>query len=244
MTHSRRAPARAGPAPGPALDPKDVEVWLFDLDNTLYPASCRLFDQIELRMGAFIAELLSLEWEAARSLQKRYFREHGTTMAGLIAHHGVDPQVYMDYVHAVDLSPIAPSPALDAALDALPGRKLIFTNASTRHAARVMERLGVTRHFEAVFDIVAADFKPKPAPESYDALLARHAVDPRRAVFFEDSARNLAPAAALGMTTVWVAGDHDWAREADQEDYVHHVAEDLADWLAALAARARPVDRR
>ena len=223
-------PGRAGAPPG--LDA--VEVWLFDLDNTLYPASSRLFDQIDRRMGRFIERLLSLEPEAARALQKRYFQDHGTTMRGLMEHHGVDPRDYLAFVHEIDLAPIAPDPALDRALDALPGRKLVFTNASARHAERVMARLGVARHFEAVFDIADAGYQPKPGRQAYDRLIERHGVDPRRAAFIEDSARNLAPAAELGMTTVWVETDSRWAGEGHAAEHVHHVTDDLGAWLTAL----------
>lgn len=224
-------------------------VWLFDLDNTLYPPSCRLFDQVDRRMGEFVQAFLGLaDPQAARRVQKAYLRDYGTTLRGLMEVHGLRPDDYMAYVHAIDLSPVRPDPALDAALAALPGRKLVFTNASEAHAVNVMDRLGVARHFEAVFDIAAADYVPKPVREPYERLIARHAVQPEAAVFFDDMVRNLAPAAALGMTTVWVASDSDWAKLDGTEDdgteddgFVHHVAADLAAWLRAHpAARAAP----
>jgi putative hydrolase of the HAD superfamily len=227
-------------SPGrPRLDGGDV--WLFDLDNTLYPASCDLFPQIDRRMGEFIQRFLSLGRDEARLLQKHYLREHGTTLRGLMLNHGLRPQDYLDFVHAVDLTAIAPSPALDAALAALPGRKLVFTNASTAHAERVLTRLGVDRHFEVVFDIAAADYQPKPMPECYRRLIDRHGVEPRRAVFFEDSARNLEPAAALGMTTVLVREESATAGDA-LADFVHHVTADLLSWLNGLLQAARPPD--
>ncbi|MGF1609955.1 MAG: pyrimidine 5'-nucleotidase [Kiloniellales bacterium] len=209
------------------------EVWIFDLDNTLYPASCGLFPQIDRRMGEFIEGFLSLGRDEARRLQKRYFQEHGTTLRGLMLNHALRAQDYLDFVHAVDLSAIAPSAALDAALESLPGRKLVFTNASTAHAERVLTRLGIARHFQAVFDIAAADYRPKPMAEPYHRLVARHAIEPQRAVFFEDSARNLEPAAALGMTTVLVAAADEPTGDA-VADFVHHVTADLAGWLRSL----------
>src|SRR5215470_11101633 len=138
-----------------------VTDWVFDLDNTLYPARCNLFAQVDRRIGLFIEGLLGLEQGPARELQKRYFREHGTTLRGLMTHHGIDPRAFLDFVHEIDLAPVPPSPALDAALAALPGRKFIFTNGSVAHADRVMGRLGVAHHFEGIFDIVAADYLPK-----------------------------------------------------------------------------------
>jgi putative hydrolase of the HAD superfamily len=217
-----------------SFDPHDVETWIFDLDNTLYPASCNLFAQVDARMGAFIQDLLSLEPLEARRVQKRYFREHGTTLRGLMDHHQVEPEAFLDYVHDIDFSVIPQAPGLEAALARLAGRKLVFTNATVPYAERVLARLGITHHIEAIFDIVAADYRPKPEPESYRQLIEEHAIDPARAVLVEDIARNLAPAAALGMTTVWVPNDADWSRDSAEDGHVHHVAEDLAAWFRDL----------
>lgn len=212
----------------------DDTVWLFDLDNTLYPPACRLFDQVDRRMGEFVQAVLGLDDPAAaRRIQKDYLRDYGTTLRGLMDVHGVAPESFLEYVHAIDLSAIGPDPALDAALAVLPGRKLIFTNGSQAHAEGVMDRLGVGRHFEAVFDIAAADYIPKPARTAYERLVARHDLRPEATVFFDDMPRNLAPAAALGMTTVWVASDSEWALQGHtgNESFVHHVTANLADWL-------------
>ncbi len=229
-----RPGAQAGAAPSAKLDPGRVEAWLFDLDNTLYPSSCDLFGQVDRRIRSFIATLLAVDHEEAHRVQKRYFLEHGTTLRGLMDRHDVDPEGFMDYVHDIDLSPLSENSALDAALAALPGRKVIFTNASAAHAGRVTERLGIAHHFDGVFDIGAAAYQPKPRPEGYRRLVAELAIDPARMVFIEDSARNLAPAAALGMTTVWVAGDSRWAGDGRTEDYVDMVIEDLTAWLREL----------
>jgi putative hydrolase of the HAD superfamily len=229
--------SRADPRSNPGLD--HVEAWIFDLDNTLYPASCNLFHQIDWRMTEFIADRLALARDDARRLQKELFRRHGTTLAGLMAEHAMDPAPFLAYVHDIDLSPVAPAPALDRALAALPGRKLVFTNGSTRHAENVLARLGVTQHFETVFDIAAADFVPKPRPEPYRALLERHAIEPSRALMAEDIARNLIPAAALGMTTLWVRGDAEWARAGADEAHVHFTVDDLAGWLASIGEQRR-----
>ncbi|MDJ0943786.1 MAG: pyrimidine 5'-nucleotidase [Kiloniellales bacterium] len=218
----------------PAPRTEEVEVWLFDLDNTLYPPSSRLFDQVDRRIKAFVQDFLGLDLEAAHRLQKDYFHEFGTTMRGLMTNHGMEPEGYLDYVHDIDLSPIAPAPGLDATLDRLPGRKLIFTNASTPYAERVLDRLGLRRHFEAIFDIAAADYEGKPHPGAYHKLIAQHEVAPERSVFLDDIARNLEPAAALGITTVWVAHDDHRARHGAEGDHVHHVTEDLAAFLRTV----------
>jgi putative hydrolase of the HAD superfamily len=214
-----------------AADLGPIDVWLFDLDNTLYPTTTGIFAQVDALIVGYVMRLLDLELEAARALKKRYVIEHGSTLRALMDRHGVEPIEFMAEVHRVDLTAVEPSPALGAALEALPGRKLVFTNASSDHAERVLARLGVAGHFEDIFDIVAADFVPKPRPAAYDALVKRHGIDPRRTVFFEDMARNLAPAAALGMTTVWMAHDGEGGRAGAKDGDIHHVAEDLVTWL-------------
>jgi putative hydrolase of the HAD superfamily len=217
-----------------AAEPQ-IEAWVFDLDNTLYPASCNLFTQIDTRMREFIADLLGLEQDEAYKLQKRFFKEYGTTLRGLMDIHGLPPEEFLDYVHEIDLSPVDANPALNSALEALPGRKIIFTNADTGHADRVMERLGIGHHFEEVFDIVAADYVPKPNPGVYQILLDRYGLDPKKSVMVEDIARNLQPAADLGMTTVWIKSDSPFGNWGADGDYIHHVVDDLVDWLEAWA---------
>jgi putative hydrolase of the HAD superfamily len=215
----------------------EIDTWVFDLDNTLYPFSCNLFAEIETRMATFICTELDIDAEAAHALRRHYFRTHGTTLRGLMNERAVDPRRFLDYVHAIDYSPVQAAPILGAALAALPGRKLIFTNADDRHAEQVLERLGIARHFEGVFDIHAADYRPKPDRGTYDRFIARFAVDPTRAVMVEDIAPNLVPAHALGMTTAWIPGGPDWARAEPGAAHVHHVVDDLALWLAGAVPR-------
>lgn len=224
-------------APDLSPDLSHVETWVFDLDNTLYPAECNLFAQVDRRMTEFIADFLGLPPEEARRLQKDYFRAHGTTLNGLMAVHGLTPAAFLDYVHDIDLSPVAPCPELDRILHRLPGRKLIYTNGSTAHAERVLARLGVERHFDDIFDIVAADYVPKPSPAPYARLVERGCFAPRGAVMFDDIAKNLRAAFDLGMTTVWIRTRSAWsgAHEPDEpQDHIHHVAEDLLSFLRAL----------
>ncbi len=212
-----------------------AEAWIFDLDNTLYPASTNMFEQIDKRMCAYLAQYLDLAPAQAYGLQKSYFREHGTTLRGMMVHHDMDPGPYLDYVHQVDMEAIAPAPRLDAALARLGGRKLVFTNASADHAHRVLARLGIARHFDGIFDIVAADYLPKPDPRVYAKLVSDHSLVPRHTVLVEDVIRNLGPARALGMTTVWVETHTPWAvadRENQRPDFI---VGDLADWLMEVA---------
>ena len=229
--------------PDPALDHRragigHVESWVFDLDNTLYPAASSLFPQIDVRMRQFIAERLNLPLDEAYALQKRYYREFGTTLRGLMLVHALEPQQFLDFVHDIDHSVLDAAPRLDAALAALPGRKLIFTNGTETHAVRVLERLGISRHFEAIFDIAAAHYVPKPNPECYETLVVRHGLKTASAAMIEDLQRNLVPAAAIGMTTVWVRqddhpDDHILGRDPGDLSHVHHITQDLAAWLGA-----------
>lgn len=209
-----------------------TETWIFDLDNTLYPAECELFAQVDSRMGAYISAKLALDATAARALQKTYYRQHGTTLRGLMDNHGVEPEDYLDYVHDIDLSPLDALPSLAAALAALPGRRYVFTNGSRQHALQVIERLGLGSLFAGIFDIVAADYVPKPDTVTYDRFLAEFDIDPATAVFVEDSVANLAPAAALGMRTVWLCQREAPGAKAGP-DYVDHVIDDLGQWLEA-----------
>jgi putative hydrolase of the HAD superfamily len=220
----------------------DPDVWLFDLDNTLYPARCNLFAQIDVRIGRYIADWLKVDAEEARRVQKQYWRDHGTSMRGMMSLHGVDPKHYLDYVHDIDYSPVAANPALDASLGALPGRKLIFTAGDVPHAERVLERLGVAHHFEAIFDIVAGEYWPKPHKQIYEKLVLKHGVDPARACMADDIVVNLKPACDMGMRTVWIRTDESVQRaEGLDLGHIHHQTDDLATWLAEwLAERNRP----
>ncbi|NNG05873.1 MAG: pyrimidine 5'-nucleotidase [Inquilinus sp.] len=220
-----------------ATDPLDhVEVWIFDLDNTLYPASCDLFAQVHRRIGEFIARQLAVDLDTARQVQHKFFLEHGTTLRGLMTEHGVEPSAFLDFVHDIDVSPVPPDPSLRASLERLEGRKLIFTNGSVAHAERVIGRLGVAGQFEAIVDIAASEYLPKPDRRAYDRMIASHRFDPRQAAMVEDMAVNLRPAHALGMTTVWVRTAHDWAGPKEGEDHVDHRIDDLSDWLAEVVA--------
>jgi putative hydrolase of the HAD superfamily len=204
-----------------------VETWLFDLDNTLYPVESGFMSEIERRMTDFVAKVTGLERGEAYKLQKSYLAEHGLTLKGLMIHHGVDPKEFHAIFHDLSLEGLAHDADLLAALERLPGRRLIFTNADDVHAERVLERLGLSHLFDDVFHIGSADYLPKPSPETFSRISAAHALDPHATAFFEDSERNLAPAAELGMTTVLV-GPH---APASTAPFVRHRTEKLAPFL-------------
>jgi len=185
-----------------------VDTWIFDLDNTLYPASCNLFAQVDVRMSEYIAKTIGVPREHARHLQKAYYRQFGTTLAGLMKVHKLPPGPFLEYVHDIDLSVVPEMPDLGVAIASLPGRRLIFTNGSRRHAENVARKLGVLDLFEDICDIAALDYVPKPERDAFDRLLKLHAVAAPQAAMFEDMPHNLEPASTLGMTTVLVHSDY------------------------------------
>lgn len=207
-----------------------VRNWIFDLDNTLYPARTNLFAQIDERMTAYIGRLLGLERADAYRVQKRYFLDHGTTLAGLMAEHDVDPHDFLTDVHAIEMDLIEENAPLAAAIARLPGRKLVFTNGDAPYAGRVLERLGLHETFEAIHDIHAMDLKPKPAASAYAGLCAAFDIDPSASLFADDMARNLAPAKAIGMTTLWVDNGSEQGEDADRS-FIDHTTADVTDWL-------------
>lgn len=207
-----------------------IENWIFDLDNTLYPASGDLWSQIDALIGQYVQALLKCGPEEAHRIQKGYFHSHGTTLNGLMTEHDVDPHHYLDAVHKVDLSGLETNLALAEALVRLPGRKLIFTNANAPYAVQVLERLGMGDTFEGVHDIHSSDYRPKPDPLAYDSMCAAYGVDPKTSLFVEDMARNLKPAKAIGMTTVWIDNGSEQTGDLDRS-FIDYTITDLGAWL-------------
>ncbi|MHA1157624.1 MAG: pyrimidine 5'-nucleotidase [Alphaproteobacteria bacterium] len=235
-------PARSGNV---RFDSNDIQrlraldTWIFDLDNTLYPRHTNLFAQVDQRIRDYVARLLDLDGDAAHRLQKKYYRRYGTTLRGLMQEHGIPPDEFLEYVHDIDHSPVEPNPVMAAAIRQLPGRKFILTNGSRPHAEKVAARLGITDHFEDIFDIVWADLLPKPERATYDKFLAATGVDPATAIMFEDLARNLAVPRVLGMTTVLVTPGgtgplvgETWELEGHDGDHIDYVTDDLTHFLA------------
>ncbi len=218
-----------------------IRAWIFDLDNTLYPADCHLFGQIDARMTAFVSKKLDLPPDEARKIQKQYYVEFGTTLAGLMHKHGQAPVEFLDYVHDIDLSPVKPCSHLRAGLEALPGKRYIFTNGSVKHATNVAEKLQVLDLFDGIFDIAHADFQPKPQPEVYRKFTDHFAITPARAIMFEDIPQNLEAAHAMGVKTVLVQSQAEWfedeppekrpARHGERYPHVDYITDDLAGFL-------------
>jgi len=220
-----------------------VTDWVFDLDNTLYPRECNLFAQIDLLISEYMVSVTQLPFDEARALQKTYYRDYGTTLNGLMQRHKVDPDHFLNTVHAIDYSPVQAHPDLVAAIRGLPGRKFILTNGDVGHARAVLNRLGKADElFEDIFDIRAMSYRPKPLAEAYDAFFTKHGIDARRAAMFDDLEKNLIVPHDTGMTTVQViAGEafaHEqveaWELERTGGAHVHHMTADLAGFLRKL----------
>lgn len=206
----------------------DRETWVFDLDNTLYPPSARLFDQIEVRMTQYVMETLGVDRATADHLRSHYWKTYGTTLAGLMREHDLDPHPYLIAVHDICFAPLSPDLALRDHICALPGRKIVYTNGSAPYAERVLDARGLGGIFDAIYGVEHADFHPKPDPIAFETVFGRDGLVPQNAVMFEDDARNLRAPHAMGMRTVHVAPT------PEPDDHIHHHTDDLTGFLARL----------
>ncbi len=214
--------------PMPKQHFSDVKTWVFDLDNTLYPPHVRLFDQIERRMTQYVMDILRIDRARADHLRHQYWHEHGTTLAGLMREHDIDPAPYLIDVHDISFDCLEPDAQLKTRIQALPGRKIVYTNGSAPYARRVIEKRGLTGVFDVVYGVENAGFLPKPDSRAFDAIFALDGLRPTQAAMFEDDARNLEAPHAMGMRTVHVAPKPETA------DHIHHSTDDLAGFLAEL----------
>ena len=218
------------------MDPRFSRIrdWIFDLDNCLYPASTGLFELIDERMGAYIERLLGCAPEEAKRVQKAHFHAHGTTLAGLMREHSVDPHDFLADVHDIPLDRVKTDERLGTLLPRLPGRRFVFTNGDAPYARRVLEAIGVDSHFDDLHDIHASSLRPKPDPHGYALLCERFAIDPSNALLVDDMAQNLAPAKQLGMTTVWVDNGSERGDHGYDEAIIDYRVTDVGDWLEAI----------
>jgi putative hydrolase of the HAD superfamily len=207
-----------------------VRAWVFDLDNTLYPPSARLFDQIEMRMTAWVMQTLGVDRAEADRLRRHYWATYGTTLAGLMREHDVDPAPYLTDVHDISLHALTPDPALATHIRALPGRRIVYTNGSAPYAERVLAARGLGGLFDAVYGVEHAGYRPKPERAAFEAVFTRDGLTPTHAAMFEDDARNLSAPHDMGMRTVHVAP------KAQPAPHIHHHTDDLAGFLARLMA--------
>lgn len=208
------------------VDLSHIRTWVFDLDRTLYHPNVRLFDQIEDRMESFVMETLDLDQAEARKIRRQYWESHGTTLAGLMEHHGMAPHAFLDHVHDIDFSPLSPDPDLAELIGALPGRKIIYTNGTVPYAQNVIKARGLRDTFDAIYGVENANFRPKPERAAFEKVFGIDGFDRQSAVMFEDDARNLEVPKAMGLATVHISETHSDAV------YIDHRAPQLTDFMS------------
>ena len=208
-----------------------IKYWIFDLDNTLYSGQTKVFEQVDKKMSSFISEKLNISIQEAKKIQKKYFHKYNTTLSGMIKHHKIDANEFLEFVHDVNLDFLKKNKELEKEIARISGKKIIFTNGSKAHAENVTKKIGINKLFDGVFDIVDADFIPKPSIESYKKIIQKYKIEPQYCIFIEDIARNLKPAHELGMKTVWIKNDEPWAAEFSSESFINYRTKNLTNFL-------------
>ena len=218
------------------MNETSFNTWIFDLDNTLYSAETGIFDQVDQLMGLFISKHLNLEMTEAKKLQREYFKEHGTTLRGLMDNHNIDPEFFLNEVHKLDYSIIKPDILMKNSLEKLTGRKIIFTNANKSHVDNVLNRLNINNIFDSVYDITDANYYPKPDIRSYKNFVKKYNIDATKTIMFDDIARNLVPASKLGFTTVWIdIGKENYSDDIkNSKKYLNFETTSLPLWLNSI----------
>jgi len=208
-----------------------IKYWIFDLDNTLYSGQTKVFEQVDKKMSKYISNKLKINLEEAKKIQKDYFYEYSTTLNGMIKNHKIDPAEFLEFVHDVNIDFLQKDYKLAEEIKKLDGKKIIFTNGSRKHAINVTKKIGIDKLFDGIFDIVNANYVPKPSIESYKKLVQEHKIDPKLSVLVEDIARNLKPAYEMGMKTVWIKNKEPWAKEFSDSDFVNYKTNNLSEFL-------------
>ena len=213
---------------------QSIKYWIFDLDNTLYSAKTKVFDQVEKRMTQYVSDKLNISMDKAKKIQKKYFHEYNTTLNGMIKNHKIDANEFLEFVHDIDIDFLKKDLKLSEELKKLDGKKIIFTNGPKKHALNVTRKIGIDQYFDDIFDIIDSNFVPKPMMEPYKKLVENHKIDPNLCVFVEDIARNLKPAYEMGMTTVWIENDEPWAKKFSDADFINFKTNNLYEFLKKI----------
>jgi len=213
---------------------KLIKYWIFDLDNTLYSGKTRVFEQVDKKMSEYISKKLNVSTAEAKEIQKNYFHEYNTTLNGMIKNHKIDADEFLEFVHNIDIDFLKKDLILGEELKKLDGKKIIFTNASRKHALNVTKRIGIDHYFDDIFDIIDSEFVPKPAIQPYKKLVEKHKIDPKLCGFVEDIARNLKPAYEMGMKTVWIENDEPWAKKYSDSDFINFKTNNLSEFLKQI----------
>ena len=213
---------------------QSIKYWIFDLDNTLYSAKTKVFDQVEKKMTEYVSNKLNTNMDEARKIQKNYFYKYNTTLNGMIKNHKIDPDEFLDFVHDINIDFLEKDHELGKQIKNLKGKKIIFTNGSRKHAINITKRIGIDQYFDDIFDIVNANFIPKPALEPYKKLVEKHKIDPKLCVLVEDIARNLKPAYEMGMKTIWIENNEPWAKKFSDSDFINYKTNNLSEFLKKI----------
>ena len=213
---------------------QSIKYWIFDLDNTLYSGKTRVFEQVSNKMTKYISNKLNVNLSEAKRIQTNYFHKYNTTLNGLIKNHKIDANEFLDFVHDIDIDFLKKDLKLNEELEKLSAKKIIFTNGSKKHASNVCRKIGIEQHFDDVFDIVDANFMPKPEVKPYKKIVEKHKIDPKLCVFVEDIARNLKPAYEMGMTTVWIENDEPWAKKFSDSNFINYKTNNLSEFLKKI----------
>ena len=211
-----------------------IKYWVFDLDNTLYSGQTKVFEQVDKKMSSYISSKLNVTLDEAKKIQKEYFHKYSTTLSGMMKHHKIDANEFLEFVHDVNLDFLKQDKDLENEITKIIGKKIIFTNGSKAHAANVTKRIGIDKLFDGVFDIVESNFIPKPSMKAYKKLIEKYKIEPQYCIFIEDITRNLKPAHELGMKTVWIKNDEPWAAEFSNENFINYKTENLTSFLKEI----------
>ena len=213
---------------------KSIKYWIFDLDNTLYSGKTKVFEQVDKKMSKYISNKLNVTIDEAKKIQKNYFHEYNTTLNGMIKNHKINADEFLEFVHDIDIDFLKKDLKLAEELKKLVGKKIIFTNGSRKHAINITKKIGIDQYFDDIFDIVNANFIPKPAMETYKKLVEKHKIDPKLCVLVEDIARNLKPAYEMGMKTVWIENEEPWASKFSDSNFVNYKTNNLSEFLKKI----------
>ena len=213
---------------------RSIKYWIFDLDNTLYSAKTKVFEQVDKKMSKYISNKLNISVGEAKKIQKNYFHKYNTTLNGMIKNHKTDPNEFLEFVHDINIDFLQKDIELAKEMEKLEGKKIIFTNGSRKHALNVTKRIGIDQLFDDIFDIVDCNFIPKPSIEPYKKLVEKHKIDPKLCVLVEDIARNLKPAYEMGMKTVWIENDEPWASKFSDSEFVNYRTNNLSEFLKKI----------
>ena len=211
-----------------------IKYWLFDLDNTLYSGDTKVFDQVDKRMSKYISSKLNVSIEEAKKIQKNYFHEYNTTLNGMIKNHEIDAKEFLDFVHDIDLSFLEKDTALRYELENINLRKFVFTNGSQNHVKHITTTLGIDDQFEGIFDIVDAEYHPKPEAKAFDLMIEKFKIDPKETLYIEDIAKNLSIGKERGTITAWLINDEEWGKKESDKEYIDYKIENLTLFLKEI----------